>query len=117
MHPDRGHFHHRLIDMGLSQKQAVAVLYSISAILGLAAVVITTSGELRALILILGFCLCAFLWVFIYKELHKSENASAQHELDEADKNPHDQTVSTEEQAPASAALPQEKREDEDEPD
>lgn len=76
-HADRGHLHHRLIDMGLSQKQAVAVLYSISAILGLAAVVITTSGELRALILILGFCLCAALWVFVYREFHKNaENRS-----------------------------------------
>jgi len=70
MHADRGHFHHRLIDMGLSQKQAVAVLYSISAILGLAAVVITTSGEIKALILILGFCLCAILWAFVYGKLH-----------------------------------------------
>lgn len=72
MHPDRGHFHHRLIDMGLSQKQAVAVLYSISAILGLAAVVITTSGEIKALILILGFCLCALLWAFVYGKLHQN---------------------------------------------
>lgn len=71
-HADRGHLHHRLIDMGLSQKQAVAILYSISAILGLAAVVITTSGELRALILILGFCLCAVLWIFVYREFHKN---------------------------------------------
>ena len=70
MHADRGHFHHRLLDMGLSQKQAVAVLYSISAILGLAAVVITTSGEIKALILILGFCFCAFLWAFVYGKLH-----------------------------------------------
>ncbi len=71
MHADRGHFHHRLIDMGLNQKQAVAVLYSISAILGLAAVVITTSGEIKALILILGFCLCAFLWAFVYGKLRQ----------------------------------------------
>lgn len=70
MQADRGHFHHRLIDMGLSQKQAVAVLYSISAILGLAAVLITTSGEIKALILILGFCFCAFLWAFVYGKLH-----------------------------------------------
>ncbi|NLH00826.1 MAG: hypothetical protein GX488_02795, partial [Clostridiales bacterium] len=62
-----------LIDMGLSQKQAVAILYSISGILGLAAVIITTSGEIKALILILGFCLCAFLWAFVYGKLHKSE--------------------------------------------
>ena len=38
MSPDRGHIHHRLIDMGFNQKQAVAVLYVISAILGLSAV-------------------------------------------------------------------------------
>lgn len=76
MHPDRGHFHHRLIDMGLSQKQAVAVLYSISAILGLAAVVITTSGEIKALILILGFCLCVLVWAFVYGEMHKTSSIS-----------------------------------------
>ena len=54
MERDRGHFHDRLIGMGLSQKQAVAVLYVISGILGLAAVVITTSGEMRALLLVVA---------------------------------------------------------------
>ena len=49
MAPDRGHIHHRLIDMGFSQKQAVAMLYVISAILGLSAVVLTTTGVLRAM--------------------------------------------------------------------
>ena len=44
MAPDRGHIHHRLIDMGFTQKQAVAMLYVISAILGLSAVVLTTTG-------------------------------------------------------------------------
>ena len=49
MSPDRSHIHHRLIDMGFSQKQAVAMLYVISAILGLSAVVLTTIGVLRAM--------------------------------------------------------------------
>jgi UDP-GlcNAc:undecaprenyl-phosphate/decaprenyl-phosphate GlcNAc-1-phosphate transferase len=49
---DRGHVHHRLIDMGFSQKQSVAITYLITAILGLAAVVLTSSGEVRAMILI-----------------------------------------------------------------
>mgnify|MGYP003813974695 CR=1 FL=1 len=49
---DRGHVHHRLIDMGFSQKQSVAIAYMLTAILGLAAVVLTSSGELKALILI-----------------------------------------------------------------
>ena len=56
MHPDRSHVHHRLIDMGFNQKQAVAVLYIISAILGLCAVVLTTSGELKAMLLLLALC-------------------------------------------------------------
>lgn len=52
MHADRGHVHHRLIDMGFNQKQAVAISYIMTAILGLAAVVLTSSGALRALFLI-----------------------------------------------------------------
>ena len=52
MKADRGHVHHRLIDMGFNQKQAVAISYMITAILGLAAVLLTSSGELNALILI-----------------------------------------------------------------
>lgn len=57
MKPDRGHIHHRLIDMGFSQKQAVAMLYVISAILGLSAVVLTTIGVLRAMMFLLALCL------------------------------------------------------------
>ena len=59
MAPDRGHIHHRLIDMGLNQKQAVATLYVISAILGLSAVVLTTGGEQKAMLLFLALCIVA----------------------------------------------------------
>ncbi|OAA91743.1 MraY family glycosyltransferase [Clostridium coskatii] len=34
MQADRGHLHHRLLDMGLTQKQVVMIMYSISAVLG-----------------------------------------------------------------------------------
>ena len=59
MHADRSHIHHRLIDMGLNQKQAVATLYVISAILGLSAVVLTTSGEQRAMLFFVALCIVA----------------------------------------------------------
>ena len=59
MHADRSHIHHRLIDMGLNQKQAVATLYVISAILGLSAVVLTTGGEQKAMLLFLTLCIVA----------------------------------------------------------
>lgn len=51
-HPDRGHIHHRLIDMGFSQKQTVAITYILTGILGLAAVLLTTSGEVKAMLLL-----------------------------------------------------------------
>ena len=43
---------HKLIDMGFNQKQAVAILYAISATLGLTAVVLTSSGEVKAVVLL-----------------------------------------------------------------
>lgn len=52
MTADREHIHHRLIDMGFSQKQTVAITYTLTGILGLAAVLLTSSGEVKALILI-----------------------------------------------------------------
>ena len=61
MSPDRGHIHHRLIDMGLNQKQAVAALYVVSSILGLSAVVLTTSGAMRAMLFLLAVAIVAFL--------------------------------------------------------
>ncbi len=61
MSPDRGHIHHRLIDMGLNQKQAVAALYVVSSILGLSAVVLTTSGAMRAILFLTSVAVVAFL--------------------------------------------------------
>lgn len=42
MEADRGHLHHRLMDKGYSQKQAVVTLYGISGGLGLAALALST---------------------------------------------------------------------------
>lgn len=61
MQPDRGHLHHRLVDMGFSQKQSVAILYAISGILGLSAVLLTGSGVTRALLLIVAALILVLL--------------------------------------------------------
>ena len=68
---DRGHVHHRLIDMGFSQKQAVAISYMLTAILGLAAVLLTSSGELRALILIGAVFVVGAIGVHVIFSGHK----------------------------------------------
>ena len=66
MSPDRGHIHHRLIDMGFNQKQAVAVLYVISAILGLSAVVLTTTNVVRAMVVLLALCVAGGMAAKLY---------------------------------------------------
>ena len=66
MSPDRSHIHHRLIDMGFSQKQAVAMLYVISAILGLSAVVLTTSGVLRAMFFLAALAVAGGVAAMLY---------------------------------------------------
>ncbi|MBP8598009.1 MAG: undecaprenyl/decaprenyl-phosphate alpha-N-acetylglucosaminyl 1-phosphate transferase [Selenomonas sp.] len=49
--PDKGHLHHRLLDLGFSQRQAVLLMYVISALLGLSAVALTeVSSQLAILI-------------------------------------------------------------------
>ena len=63
MHADRGHVHHRLIDMGFSQKQAVAISYLLSAILGLSAVVLTDRGEVQAMIFLLAIVIVGVIGV------------------------------------------------------
>lgn len=50
MKADRKHVHYRLMDMGFSKKQTVAVLYICSAILGVTAVAICTTSLTRALV-------------------------------------------------------------------
>ena len=67
MSPDRGHLHHRLIDMGMSQKQAVAILYTVSGLLGLGAVVMTRSAEMRIVILAATILVAAGFVMFLYK--------------------------------------------------
>ncbi len=49
---DRGHLHHRLIDLGFSQKQSVAILYAICAILGTSAIMFTEENFGRAMVII-----------------------------------------------------------------
>jgi UDP-GlcNAc:undecaprenyl-phosphate GlcNAc-1-phosphate transferase len=77
---DRGHVHHRLIDMGFSQKQAVAILYSISAVMGLSAIVLTTSGELRVIVLLLAVLACILFYIGIIRKSGRKPEAPQEDE-------------------------------------
>ena len=50
---DRGHFHHKLIDLGFNQKQAVTILYSVSALFGISAILLTEEKKIAAAVIII----------------------------------------------------------------
>lgn len=68
MTADRGHLHHRLVDMGFSQKQTVFILYAISGVLGITAVLLAESGVFRALLLVI----CVLILLLIGSMLGKN---------------------------------------------
>lgn len=88
MHADRGHVHHRLIDMGFSQKQAVAISYLLSAILGLAAVVLTDRGEVQAMIFLIAVIVVGAIGVGLIFSTHHTKKPHA--EAAEAQETPPD---------------------------
>lgn len=59
MEADKGHLHHKLLDAGMSQKQAVLTLYSISAILGFSAVALVEVTLKAAFLLVFAVFLLA----------------------------------------------------------
>lgn len=72
---DRGHLHHRLIDMGLNQKQSVYILYSICAILGLSAVMFTSEKLWRAAtMIIIGFVIFILNFILLKNPITKERS-------------------------------------------
>ena len=80
-HADHGHFHHRLLATGLSQKQAVAVLYGVSAIGGLVALLIAgRSVALKVLCLIAIFLALVGIAVIVFIRNPRRAKARKEHE-------------------------------------
>ncbi len=74
MSADRGHLHHRLIDMGFSQKQTVFILYTISGVLGITAVLLAESGTLRAIVLVICVLILLLIGSFLGKDAYMPHN-------------------------------------------
>jgi len=65
MQADRGHLHHKLIDKGFTQRQAVLIMYTISVLLGLLAIFISfkNSGTIVVVVLTV-IVLCFIIYYF-----------------------------------------------------
>ena len=49
---DRGHFHHRLLDLGLSHRQAVLMIYAICIVLAVLSLVLSGRGQISAFLVV-----------------------------------------------------------------
>lgn len=67
--PDRGHLHHKLIDLGFTQKEAVGIIYAICGLLGLVALTFTDTmfEEMRFIksLLLVAAAICIFAINFL----------------------------------------------------
>ena len=80
--PDKGHLHHKIISKGYTQKQAVLILYGISATFGMFAIILLDSGIWKAL----SFALMIIAAMFIgYNSIFKmkEESEEIQREINE----------------------------------
>lgn len=59
--PDKGHLHHRLLAHGFTQKQAVLLMYVVSALFGLCALALTAVSMQAALLIILIVAAAVFI--------------------------------------------------------
>lgn len=63
--PDRGHIHHRLLDLGLSHRQTVVLIYAICAALGVLSLVLSGANQVYAFLGVLvgtGVILLFLAW-------------------------------------------------------
>ena len=77
MQADKGHLHHRLMAKGYTQRQAVFILYGISATFGIFAVILLDSGIWKALsfaLMIVAVVAIGYKNIFKMKELESDED-------------------------------------------
>ena len=74
MQADRGHLHHRLIDRGFTQKQAVMILYIISALCGVFAILIAVKdAKVVVVIVFMVFVMSLLIYFFNHRKKNKDE--------------------------------------------
>jgi UDP-GlcNAc:undecaprenyl-phosphate GlcNAc-1-phosphate transferase len=60
--PDRGHIHHRLLDLGFSHRNTVLVIYGVCILLAVLSLVLSVNGQMYAFLgLVVVFGLALFL--------------------------------------------------------
>jgi len=79
---DRAHIHHKLLDLGLSQKQAVLTLYGASLLLGGMALLLTVASGFQTALILLAMGTAGFFGIRRLGYGHLKRTASAQAQID-----------------------------------
>jgi UDP-GlcNAc:undecaprenyl-phosphate GlcNAc-1-phosphate transferase len=76
--PDRGHIHHRLIDLGMSHRGAVLALYAVGVVFALAAFALTLFKSFWVALLLGGVLLLtmASFFALLYLRVRRGENGT-----------------------------------------
>ena len=78
-HADKGHFHHRLLALGLTQHQAVIVLYSISLVLGIFAyLMVGETRSVKIVCLVAAFCIVLGIILYVFRIYPHRKDAAAE---------------------------------------
>jgi len=87
--PDKEHIHHKLMDLGLSHRQAVFVLYGFCILLGTAALILTyaNSGQTALLLLVLAIVAFVFLRSLGYVRLDRMPESALDRKRNRAVRN------------------------------
>ena len=70
MQADRGHLHHKLIDKGYTQKQAVLILYGISTLLAVLAIFIAIKDSRTLAVAVLTVIVLSIV-IFVFNNKNK----------------------------------------------
>ena len=84
--PDKGHLHHKLMAKGYTQKQAVLIMYGITAILGMFAIILLESGIWKALsfaLLIIAIVAIGYRDMEKFMESEEEEKINGTEKIDE----------------------------------
>jgi UDP-GlcNAc:undecaprenyl-phosphate/decaprenyl-phosphate GlcNAc-1-phosphate transferase len=71
---DRGHLHHRLLDMGWSRRKIALFYWGLSAILGTIALTVTSAQKLFVLLLVAVGVGGFFLWVAFFSQFSEPQD-------------------------------------------
>ena len=82
--PDRGHFHHRLLDVGLSHAQAVLLIYALT--FGFGALALLTSGRTQVIAFVGAVVLFGIVVVVLAQRSPKAEELDPSLYAEEADR-------------------------------